>query len=98
MNPLSKTQLDALAREIGAVVERRASVGADYAAEVAVYAAGYGASLLTSPDPDGLDRFRAQARAMTETLNEIGDQAMDEILDEVVGGFRFLLAVGRAAL
>ena len=99
MDTLNMNQLDALAAEIAAIVERRAKVGAAYATEFAAYAAGFGASFLTSPDPQGMERFRAQARAVMETLDEISDQASEEILEDVLGGLRFVIAVaGRAAL
>ncbi len=93
MNALTKHQVDALAAEVVGIVERRGHVAAEYATEFAAYAAGFAASLIASPDPDALDRFEAQARGVAETIKEISDQAVEDILGEVVTALRFVLVI-----
>ena len=87
----------AIADELTSIVASRGKVSADYAREFAVYSTGFATSLLDSPDPNGLERFKAQARAVVETIKEINEQAIPDVLDAVLDAIRLILVVVRAA-
>lgn len=98
MTDLITQQLEAVALELEDILIRRTKLGAGYAHEFASYSADYARSLISSPDPQGAERYRNQLRAVVETIDEIGDQATEEILDRLVDGLQILIAVGKAAL
>ena len=98
MKPLIDKQLDAVAGALEEILQRRTKLGAQYANEFARYSARYARSLISSPDPRGVDRYRNQLRAVLETIKEIGEQSADEVLDILEDGLRILIAVGRAAI
>lgn len=94
---LTSSQFEAIADALAESIARRAKVSVEYAREFAVYSTGFAASLLDDPDPKGLERFQAQARAVAETITEINEQSIPGLLDSVEDYLRITLAVLRAA-
>lgn len=90
-------EIDALEREIEALVVRTTGQAGDYAADFAGYAADLIASAVRRGDPGALHRLEAMARTVAETIVEMGDQTTDRILESLTDIAKVLIALARAA-
>lgn len=93
MSHINRQKLDQLAQRIRAIVESKTGAAGAYAEEFARYTAGYIASLLQHPGEDPLGRLEAYALTVSETIDEIGDQAAADIVAEIKQGVEWALTV-----
>lgn len=94
---IAEELISSIATELASTIERRAKVSAAYAQDFARYSADYAASLLDDPEPEGLERYREQARAVAETIKELNEQSIPDVVAIGEDAIRFVLLVLRAA-
>ncbi|MEM8711457.1 MAG: hypothetical protein AAGG01_10930 [Planctomycetota bacterium] len=89
--------LDSIATELALSIERRAKVSAEYARDFARYSADYAAAMLDDPEPEDIERYREQALAVAETIRELNEQSIPDVVAIGEDAIRFVLLVLRAA-